>query len=103
LLDELTEEQIDEIISEAYTKSKGPRIKVIRARIRNGKVQRRKRVSNVPGFKLVHNRLKRMSFAERRHRKMGQRRGKIKRRSKMRRILMKRARSIRRRHAMGLK
>lgn len=79
------------------------RIKIVKARIRGGKVQRRKRVSNVKGFTLRGGRLTRMSAAERRRRKMGQRRGKIKRRAKMNRILMKRQRSLRKRASIGLK
>lgn len=79
------------------------RVKIVKARIRGGKVQRRKRVSNVKGFTLRGGRLTRMSAAERRRRKMGQRRGKIKRRAKMNRILMKRQRSLRKRASIGLK
>lgn len=78
------------------------RIKIVKARIRNGKIQRRKKISNVPGMTLRGGKLQRMSPTERRHRKMGQRRGKIKRKSKMTRILIKRQRSMRKRKSMGL-
>ena len=78
------------------------RIKIVKARIRNGKIQRRKKISNVPGMTLRGGKLQRMSPTERRHRKMGQRRGKIKRQSKMTRILIKRQRSMRKRKSMGL-
>ena len=78
------------------------RIKIIKARIRGGKIQRRKKVSNVPGMTLRGGKLKRMSTAERRRRKMGARKAKIKRRSKMSRALMKRQRSLRKRKALGL-
>lgn len=78
------------------------RIKIIKARIRGGKIQRRKRVSNVAGYTLRGGKLKRMSMTERRKRRMGQRRGKLKRRAKLGRALMKRKRSLRRRKAMGL-
>ena len=81
--------------------AEAPRIKVVRIRIRNGKVQRRKKVSGVKGFKIKSGRLVRMSTTERLHRKRGQRRGRIKRRAKLARTLMKRARSIRRLKAMG--
>lgn len=84
------EEQLDEA-----------RIKIV-TRVRNGKVQRRKRVSNVPGMTIRGGKLKRMSPAERRKRKMGARRAKIKRKGKMSRILQKRKRSMRRRQSMGL-
>lgn len=78
------------------------RIKIIKARIRGGKIQRRKKVSNVAGMTLRGGKLQRMSAAERRRRKMGARRAKIKRRSKMNRALMKRQRSLRKRKALGL-
>lgn len=77
------------------------RIKIV-TRVRNGKIQRRKKLSNVAGMTLRGGKLKRMSPAERRKRKMGARRAKIKRKGKMSRILMKRKRSIRKRKAMGL-
>jgi hypothetical protein len=78
------------------------RINLIRARIRGGKIQRRKRVSNVPGMTLRGGTLKRMSAAERRRRKMGARKGKMKRRAKLSRSLMKRKRSLQKRKSLGL-
>lgn len=89
------EEYDDEDLNEA-------RIKLIKARIRGGKVQRRKKVSNVPGMTLRGGQLKRMSAAERRRRKMGARRGKMKRKAKMTRSLMKRKRSLQKRRSLGL-
>lgn len=79
------------------------RINIIKARIRGGKVQRRKKVSNVPGMTLRSGRLIRMSPAERRRRRLGQKRGKIKRRMKLGRTLVKRQRSLRKRQSLGLK
>lgn len=90
-VEELDEEELDEA-----------RVKIVKARIRGGKVQRRKKVSNVPGMTIRGGKLTRMSPAERRRRRMGQRRGKMKRRAKMTRILMKRQRSIRKRKSLGL-
>jgi hypothetical protein len=78
------------------------RTKIIKARIRNGQIQRRKKVSNVPGFTLRGGQLKRMSAAERRARKMGARRGKIKRKAHMTQTLMKRRRSLQKRQRLGL-
>jgi hypothetical protein len=78
------------------------RIRIIKARIRNGKVQRRKKVSNVSGYTIRAGKLTKMSPAERRKRKLGARRGKIKRRAKLNRALMKRKRSLMRRKSMGL-
>jgi hypothetical protein len=78
------------------------RINIVRARVRGGKIQRRKRVSNVPGMTLRGGTLKRMSAAERRRRKMGARRGKVKRKAKLSRSLMKRKRSLQKRKSLGL-
>ena len=88
---DLKEEELDEA-----------RVKLIKARVRNGKIQRRKKVSNVPGMTLRGGRLKRMSPKERRDRRMGQKRGKIKRRAKMHMAIMKRKRSLRKRATIGL-
>lgn len=79
------------------------RTKLIRIRVRKGKVQRRKKLSAVPGFTIRRGRLTRMTSLERRHRKMGARRAKIKRRSKLSQTLRKRRMSLRKRKAMGLR
>jgi hypothetical protein len=78
------------------------RIKIVKARFRGGKLQRRKKVSNVAGFTFRGGKMTRMSPAERRRRRMGQRMGKIKRKTSARRALLKRQRTMRRRKAMGL-
>lgn len=85
------EEQLDEA-----------RVKIVKARVRGGKVQRRKKVSNVPGMTIRGGKLTRMSPAERRRRKMGARKAKVKRKAKRTQMLMKRKRSLMRRRAMGL-
>lgn len=90
-LEEETEEQLDEA-----------RVKIVKARIRGGKIQRRKKVSNVEGYKVQGGQLKRMSPVEKRNRKLGQRRGKIKRRAKLTRTLMKRQKSLRKRQSLGI-
>lgn len=78
------------------------RLKLIRIRIRNGKIQRRKKLSAVKGYTLRGGRLQRMTAMERRHRKLGARRAKIKRRSERARIRIKTRRSLRKRKALGL-
>lgn len=96
------EEQIDEdFISEVNVVRSG-RLKIIRARIRGGKVQRRKKVSAVKGYTLRSGRLVKMSPTERRKRKLGARKAKIKRRRTLNRALMKRRRSLNKRRALGL-
>ena len=79
------------------------RFRIIKARIRNGKIQRRKKISTVPGLTFRGGKLIRMSPAERRRRKMGQRRGKLKRRTKLSRTLRKRTMSLRKRSRLGIK
>ena len=78
------------------------RTKLIRIRIRKGKVQRRIKKSAVGGYTMRGGKLIRMSSTERRHRKMAARKSRFKRRSKLRQSLRKRMVSIRRRKAMGL-
>ena len=92
-----------EFISEANTNvMKVGRTKVIRVRIRGGKVQRRKKLSAVKGFTIRGGKMVRMSPSEKMHRKLGARRAKIKRRAKLARSLIKRQRSLRKRKALGL-
>jgi hypothetical protein len=78
------------------------RTKMIRLRIRGGKVQRRKKLSAIKGYTTRGGKLVRMSPVERRNRKMASRRSKFKRRAKLRQSLRKRKMSLRRRSAMGL-
>jgi len=78
------------------------RTKLIRVRIRGGKVQRRKKLSAVQGYTTRGGKLVRMSPVERRNRKMASRKSKFKRRAKLRQSLRKRKISLRRRSAMGL-
>lgn len=89
-------------LTEANIQKMG-RTKLVRIRIRAGKVQRRKKFSSVPGYTIRGGRVVRMSSQERRHRKMGARRAKIKMRGKKSQILRKRKVSLRKRKAMGIK
>jgi hypothetical protein len=79
------------------------RTKLIRLRVRNGKVQRRKKFSSVPGYTIRGGRLVRMSATERMRRKRGARRAKIKIKTKRNQILRKRNISLRKRRAMGIR
>lgn len=79
------------------------RIKIVSGRIRKGKVQRRRKVSNVEGYAMRDDKLVRMSASERRKRKMGARRGKIKRKASMRAAIRKRKRSMQQRKRLGFK
>ena len=89
-------------LTEANIQKMG-RTKLVRVRIRAGKVQRRKKFSTVKGYTIRGGRVVRMSPQERRNRKMGARRAKIKLRSKKNIILRKRKISLRKRKAMGVK
>jgi len=96
---DFVEEPLDEAIRNV---TKMGRTKIIRVRVRKGKVQRRKKLSAVKGYTLRGGRLVRMSAIERRHRKMGARRAKFKRRAKLSQSLRKRRMSLRKRHSLGL-
>jgi hypothetical protein len=89
-------------LDEANVQKMG-RTKIIKARVRGGKVQRRKKLSAVKGYTIRGGKMTRMPSSERLKRKIAQRKGKIKRKAKMARALIKRKRSLRRRKALGLK
>lgn len=91
----------DDKIEEANVQKLG-RTKLIRVRVRGGKVQRRKKISAIPGYTIRGGRMVRMSSQERRARRMGARRAKIKRRAKLRQALRKRKQSLRKRKALGV-
>jgi hypothetical protein len=90
-----------EELSEGNIQKMG-RTRIIRIRIRAGKVQRRVKKSSVPGFTIRGGKMIRMSSMERRHRKMAARRAKFKRRAKMKQSLRKRKMSLRKRGNYGL-
>ena len=98
---ELQEET--EQLDEASNVIKAGRTKIIKVRVRKGKVQRRKKVSAVKGYTVRGGKLTRMKASERLKRKIGQRRGKMKRKAKLARALMRRKRSMRKRASLGLK
>jgi hypothetical protein len=116
---ELLEDKLYELIEERLTEEKAKlalemfgldegniqrmgRMKLVRVRIRKGKVQRRKKVSAVKGYTMRSGQMVRMSPMERRHRKMAARNSKFKRRAKLGQALRKRKMSLRRRNSMGL-
>jgi hypothetical protein len=78
------------------------RTKMVKVRIRKGKIQRRRKMSAMPGYTIRNGMLTRMMPAERRHRMMSARKSKFKRRAKLRQSLRKRSMSLRKRTAMGL-
>lgn len=98
----------DDILRETVHKLfEAGRIRIIKARVRGGKVQRRKKVSNVKGYTIRKRgkgpaKLVRMSPTERRKRKQGAKRAKIKRRQKLSQMKRKRAVSMRKRVSIGI-
>ena len=101
--EDLDEEQLNESAAKRRANvQKQGRLKIVRVRIRQGKIQRRKKVSAVKGYTLRGGKLKRITPGEKRRRKLGARRGKFKRKAKLSRIRTKMRRSLRRRASLGL-
>jgi hypothetical protein len=98
--DDVEYELVDEAVNRNIQKM--GRTKMVRVRIRGGKIQRRKKLSAVKGYTIRAGKLTRMSAQERRHRKMAARRSKFKRRAKLQQSLRKRKRSLLRRRALGI-
>lgn len=78
-----------------------PRVGVVKLRIRGGKVERRKKVSNVPGMTIRGGKLTRMSPAERRRRKLGAKKAARKTKAKKAQIMRKRKISLQKRARLG--
>ena len=97
----IVSEVIREIIAEANVVRMG-RKKLVKARVRGGKIQRRKVVSGLKGYTIRGGKLTRMTASERLRRRIAQRKGKVKRRAKLARSLIKRKRSLRRRQSLGI-
>jgi hypothetical protein len=91
-IQEIRETATDDAINEQ-------RFKIVN-RVRGGKVQRRRKVSNMPGYRFQDGRLVRMSSREKLNRKRAQRKGAIKRKTKTATSLRKRKLSIRKRGAL---
>jgi len=98
---ELGDEFGVDLVTEANVMRMG-RTKLVKVRVRKGKVQRRKKLSAVKGYTIRGGKLTRMSPLERRHRKLSAKRSKFKRRAKLRQSLRKRRISLRKRTALGL-
>jgi hypothetical protein len=78
------------------------RIRIIKARMRNGKIQRRKKVSNVPGMKLIGGQLKRMTASERRARKLGAKKAARTGRGKRSQALRRRKMTLAKKSRLGI-
>lgn len=91
-LQEIREYVSDDAINEQ-------RFKIVN-RVRNRKIQRRKKISTVKGYRFDDGKLTRMSSKEKLNRKRGQRRGAIHRKGKIAGALRKRKLSIKRRGSL---
>ena len=78
------------------------RKKIVRTRIRNGKVQRNKTFSNAPGWTIRGGKMVRMSAKEVRNRQLGSRTARYKRAAKLKQTIRKRKVSLKRRGSLGL-
>jgi hypothetical protein len=116
VVDEMFEEiEVDEEVLEEAAKKRNPnvvkmgRVQKIRRRIRRNKkgriiVQKNVRKSAIKGYRLSGNTVKRIPATERlRKARLLKRAWKTTRRAKLRRTLLKRKMSMRRRQSMGLK
>lgn len=88
-------EQIENALVEA-------RVKIVKARVRGGKVQRRVKVAVGPGYTMRGGKPVKMKAAERLRRKIAQRKGARKRLATAARAKIKAMRSRRKRKSLGL-
>ena len=88
------------ILSESAVQKIG-RKRIVRVRVRKGKIQRNKTFSNQPGWTIRGGKLVRMSYKERVDRSLGSTRSKFKRAAKIKQTIRKRKTSLRKRGALG--
>ena len=104
-LDILKEEVAVKMFGEGLKSSdtlKMGRTKLVRVRIRKGKLQRGRKFSTVKGFTYRNGKMVRIMPSEHRNRVVGSKESKSKRRSRSARASIKRSISLRKRRAMGL-
>lgn len=78
------------------------RVKVVKARIRGGKIQRRVKVATQPGYTIRGGKPVKMKAAERLRRKIAQKKGARKRKAEGARAKIKAMRSRKKRKSLGL-
>jgi hypothetical protein len=89
------------VLDEAVIQKVG-RKRIVRLRVRKGKVQKNKTFSSQPGWTIRGGKLVRMSYTERRDRSLASSRSKFKRAAKIAQTIRKRKTSLRKRGALGL-
>lgn len=102
LLNQITEAKLEALKAAVALELSEGNFKIVKARVRGGKIQRKKKVSTRPGYTIRGGKLVRMSSKERQKRKMGARKGKVKRKAKAARSMIKRRRSMRKRQSLGV-
>ena len=102
ILDQLLESKLEAFKIGVAQSLDEANFKIVKARVRGGKIQRKKKVATRPGYTIRGGKLVRMSSKERQKRKMAARKGKVKRKAKMARSMMKRKRSMRKRQSLGV-
>lgn len=102
LMNQIAETKLEALKAQLSMDLSEANFKIVKARVRGGKVQRKKKVATRPGYTIRGGKLVRMSSMERQKRKRGARKGKIKRKAKAARSMIKRKRSMRKRQSLGV-
>lgn len=102
ILDLIAESKLEALKAQLSMDLSEANFKIVKARVRGGKVQRKKKVATRPGYTIRGGKLVRMSSKERQKRKIAARKGKVKRKAKMARAMIKRRRSLRKRQSLGV-
>ena len=102
MYDELDCDLSIEELNEAKNSQKAGRVKVVRVRVRGGKMQTRKKFSAIRGYTIRGGKMVRMSSQEQQKRRLGAVKSRYKRRAKLQQALRKRQRSIGKRKAIGI-
>lgn len=102
MLNDIREAKLEALKAQLALDLNEANFKIVCARVRGGKIQRKKKVSTRPGYTIRGGKLVKMSSKERMKRKMAARKGKVKRKAKMARAMMKRKRSMRKRQSLGV-
>lgn len=102
MLDQIAESKLEAFKAQLAMDLSEANFKIVKARVRGGKVQRKRKVATRPGYTIRGGKLVRMSSKERQKRKMAARKGKVKRKAKMARAMIKRKRSLRKRKSLGV-
>lgn len=102
MLDQIAEAKLQAFKAQLAMDLSEANFKIVKARVRGGKIQRKRKVATRPGYTIRGGKLVRMSSKERQKRKMAARKGKVKRKAKMARAMIKRKRSLRKRQSLGV-